>query len=325
MSSIETVKSNIFEILRKIRRISPISAQNRRTVKCRLFASLARFLRQSGARRGHNGGDLYVESPVPRYAALVLPSVQEEDVAARKDPPRVAVHIHAHYTDLLDELLNDVAHLPGEIDLFVTTTQPVRPVAAQVRQRFPRATVWQTENRGKDIGPFIDAIARYELDQYDLVLKLHGKKSLNLPEYLKAIQALFGGEIQNGDDWRRGLITPLTINKQRVSEIYQAFITDPTLGMVGAARFICRVPDVDGVAYEVLCSRLGVASHVLFFGGTIFWIRGRHLKRFRDAQISLDDFDSAGVKSVEGTLEHACERVFGTLVAADGGWVAGVE
>lgn len=265
-----------------------------------------------------------VESSAPRYELLALPAV-EEQAAPAGGLPRVAVHIHVHYTELLGELLEDVANLPGEIDLFVTTTQPIGPVATQVHGRFPRAKVWRTENRGKDIGPFIDAIARYKLDEYELVLKLHGKKSLNLPGYLEAVQNLFGKEIRNGDDWRRGLITPLAANRCQVAGIYQAFAADAALGMVGAARFICRVPDIDQATYRTLCLRLGVAPHVLFFGGSIFWIRGRHLKRLSEAQIILADFKGEDTKAVEGTLEHACERVFGALVAADGAWVGGLS
>ena len=265
-----------------------------------------------------------LESPVPRYAPLALTRMTEQQTASA-ELPSVAVHIHVHYTDLLDELMNYTSNLPGKVDLFVTTTQPGGSIAAQVQARFPHATVWQTQNRGKDLGPFIDAIKRHQLDKYDLVLKLHSKKSLNLPKYLKAVQGLFGKEIRNGDDWRRGLITSLAANQQRVEQIYQAFAADATLGMVGAARFICRAPDVNGVGYEALCQRLGISPHILFFGGTIFWIRGRHLRHLRQAGLTLQDFDVHSVGNVENTLEHACERVFGALVAADGGWIGGIE
>lgn len=262
--------------------------------------------------------------PAPHYAPLNLPMKSGLGTKGAK-LPRVAVHIHVHYTDLLDELLEDASHLPGEPDIFVTTTQPVESIVGRVQARFPRATVWQPENRGKDLGPFIDALQRHQLDEYDLVLKLHGKKSLNRAEYLKAVQALFGNVIRNGDDWRRGLIRPLTANQKRVTQIYQAFAADATLGMVGAARFICRAPDADESGYELLCRRLAVSPYVLFFGGTMFWIRGRHLSHLRKAGLTLQDFGVECVDNVENTLEHSCERVFGTLVAADGGWIGGVE
>lgn len=277
---------------------------------------------------GDSWSPLRGESPTqfgqgPRYLCLSrLPSPSAELEAHL---PRVAVQIHVHYTDLLGELLDAASRLPGTPHIFVTTTQPADTILAQVRSRFPSAMVWQSENRGKDIGPFIDALHRYDLDSYDLVLKLHGKKSLNDPQYLKAIQALFGESIRNGDDWRRGLIEPLARSTERVMGIYQAFAADPSLGMVGAAQFICRAPDANAQAYACLCEQLDVHPDVLFFAGTMFWIRGRHLTRFRKRGLKFGDFRLENSASVENTLEHGCERVFGAIVAAEGGWIGGVE
>src|SRR5690606_31152125 len=60
----------------------------------------------------------------PAYRVLPLRSAGETQPA----PQTVAVHLHVHYTDLLPELLDDVAQIPGEFDLFVTTTQPAAAV-----------------------------------------------------------------------------------------------------------------------------------------------------------------------------------------------------
>src|SRR5690606_4913303 len=196
-------------------------------------------------------------------------------------------------------------------------------IAPAIQARFAQAVVEQCENRGRDIGPFIRTVHRHGLHQYDLVLKLHGKQSRNDPNYLKAIQQLFGPDVRGGDDWRQGLVQAVAGSPERVRAIYAAFAADPTLGMVGAERFLCRAPDADARGYAALCERLGVSSDVLFFAGTMFWVRGRALTRLRDA-LTFDDFapEGAGVRAgarVEAMLEHHCERVFGAVVAADGG------
>jgi glycosyltransferase involved in cell wall biosynthesis len=259
-----------------------------------------------------------ITAPAPRYRVLTLPP------HATNSTPRVAIHIHVHYVELIDELLDAASQVPQPVDLFVTTTQPPDALKALVRSRFSRAHIWQCPNQGKDIGPFMDALNRYRLDQYDLVLKLHGKKSNNQPSYIAAIQGLFGKDIRDGDDWRRKLIEPIAGSTERVMRIYQAFAEDSGLGMVGAAKFICKAPDADPVAYSRLCQRLGVSTDILFFGGTMFWIRGAALSHFIKAGITQKDFDPAQQSSVESTLEHGCERVFGAVVAASGGDLAGV-
>ncbi|MCC2596135.1 glycosyltransferase [Pusillimonas sp. MFBS29] len=260
--------------------------------------------------------------PAPAYQPLALPDVVDMPAAER---PRVAAHLHVHHLDLLDELLDAVGNLPTPFDLFVTTTNSLDTVQPQVLARFPGAQVWQPANQGKDVGPFVDALNRHRLDQYDLVLKLHGKKSQNHPNYLAAVRGLFGKDIRDGDDWRRKLIAPLAGSPRRVAQIYQAFANDAQLGMAGAARFICKAPDADPDAYAALCERLGVSDQILFFGGTMFWIRGAALAPFLGAGLTLDDFDDRHAASVEGTLEHGCERVFGALAAKAGGRLGGLD
>ncbi len=262
------------------------------------------------------------QHPAPLYRPVVLPTAAEPPVTAL---PRVAAHLHVHHLDLLDELLDAVGNLPAPFDLFVTTTNSLDTVQPQVLTRFPGAQVWQPANQGKDVGPFIDALNKYRLDQYDLVLKLHGKKSQNHPNYLAAVRGLFGKDIRDGDDWRRKLIAPLAGSPQRVAQVYQAFADDAQLGMAGAARFICRAPDADPAAYAALCERLGVSDQILFFGGTMFWIRGAALAPLLDAGLTLDGFDDRHAASVEGTLEHGCERVFGALAARAGGHLGGLD
>lgn len=259
-------------------------------------------------------------APVPRYRPLALPAVPHNGPM-----PSVAVHVHVHYTELLEELLDAVTHVPHPFDLFVTTTQPVQAVEADILARFKNARIWQCPNQGKDIGPFIDALTRYRLDKYELVLKLHGKKSNNQPSYIAAIQGLFGKDITDGDDWRRQLVNPIAGSSERILRIYRAFAENPGVAMVGAAKFICRAPDADPAAYERLCKWLNVSTDVLFFGGTMFWIRGVALSRLIDAGITQADFDPSHQANVESTLEHACERVFGALAAASGGELAGVN
>jgi lipopolysaccharide biosynthesis protein len=68
-----------------------------------------------------------------------------------------------------------------------------------------------------------------------------------------------------------------------------------------------------------------VKPQVLFFAGTMFWIRGAVLERVRRAGFTPADFDPVALAAVEGTLEHGFERVFGALVADCGYTVGGIR
>lgn len=257
--------------------------------------------------------------------------VQSQPPAAVANTPPVdpanfsiAVHLHLYYVDVLDELLDAVAQLPAP-KLFVSTPHEIVPIEAAVQARFPDAIVWHCPNQGKDIGPFIDAIHRFNLPQYDLVFKLHSKKSHNAASYMQVIRDLFGQDIKDGEDWRRKLIAPLAGSTRQVQTVLNLFAAQPQIGMIGAEQFLCTAPDADTAAYNAVCERLGIAQQPLFFGGTIFWIRGAVLQRFIDANFTLDDFSPAHQGAVENTLEHQLERVFGALVQSEGLTVQGIK
>lgn len=238
---------------------------------------------------------------------------------------RVAVHLHLHYLDLLEEFIGYLDNISVPFDLFVTVTQPIPDLGAELGRRFPRVAVLEVENRGKDIGGFIAALNRFDLHRYDLVLKLHSKKSLNFDSYIRVVQALFGADVADGASWRRQLIDPVLGSPKAVAGVLDAFRADPALGMVGSAKFICSAPDADAAMYRELCRRLGVEPRVLFFAGTMFWIRGAVLERVRRAGFTPADFDPAASTAVESTLEHGFERVFGALVADCGYTVGGIR
>lgn len=256
------------------------------------------------------------------------PPVIEPEPEPEPAPPRpllsIAVHVHVYYVDLLDELLDAVAHVPGTPAVFISTPHPIESIQAQVLARFPLATVWQCANQGKDIGPFVDALHRFNLDDYDLVLKLHGKKSLNDPSYMKVIRQLFGQDLVDGDAWRRALIAPLAGSQSIAQAIVDDFYVNPQLGMVGAARFLTHAPDADPAAYARICDRLHIEHTPTFFAGTMFWIQGAVLRDIKEANIRLDSFKPTGPNQVENTLEHQMERVFGGLVKKHGLEIKGV-
>lgn len=241
------------------------------------------------------------------------------------EPLRLAVHLHLHYLDLLEEFIGYLGNIPVSFDLFVTVTQTAPALAAELGRRFPCVAVLEVENRGKDIGGFIAALNRFDLDRYDLVLKLHSKKSLNFDSYIRVVQALFGADVADGASWRRQLLDPVLGSPKAVAGVLDAFRADPALGMVGSAKYICEAPEADAAMYRELCRRLGVNPQVLFFAGTMFWIRGAVLERIRRAGFTPADFDPAASAAVEGTLEHGFERVFGALVADCGYAVGGIR
>lgn len=215
--------------------------------------------------------------------------------------------VHLHYCDVWPDFEKRLLNLTCPFRLIVTLNEPNPDFAAWVAGRFPDAKVLVYPNRGRDVGPFIQLLREGHLDDFELVCKLHGKKSMSLGP-----QAVFG------DVWRRLLLNDLIGSDELVGDILRRFIKQPELGLVGSSHFRGNYPDTwpqNAALTLELAKRLGCPEEQFepdFFAGTMFWIRRGLLDLLKPLNLSQDDFPvEAG--QTDGTLQHAVERIFGAL------------
>lgn len=248
----------------------------------------------------------------------------ESDLIVEGAAPSLAVVLHLFYHDLWPEFELFLRRIRYPFHLIVTTHQANGDLVAQIHKSFPAAEIHVAENRGRDVGPFLQLLHNGRLDNFDLILKLHSKKSGNTVD-----QAFFG------DVWRRTNLFDLIGSDHQVRRIVSLFEKNPRLGAVGSSYF--RVPSskfTEDVAWGGnkaktldLAARLGIANHEFkldYFAGTMFWIRRSMLQPLLDLGITIDDFPPEN-GSLDGDLQHAVERAVGALVAKSGGSMQGVQ
>ncbi|MCX5495668.1 rhamnan synthesis F [Kaistia dalseonensis] len=230
---------------------------------------------------------------------------------------RIAIVLHLYYVDLWPEFETALAAIEQPFDLIITIVAPDQAFADRVAAKFPRSTVVVYPNKGRDVGPFLQLLHEGRLEGFDIICKLHGKRSAR-----RGLRAVLGTV------WRWTLIRELLGSTGVVQEIIDRFADDPSIGMIGARRF--RLPNKhlgnkgawgenEANVYE-LAARLGLAREAVkldFFAGTMFWIRSPVLDVLKTLDLSMDDF-AAESGLVDGALEHALERLFGIAVAAAG-------
>src|SRR5690348_3453114 len=222
---------------------------------------------------------------------------------------RIAVVLHLFYPELWDEMRDAIEHISPPFDLFVSL---VRGASSQMRETvlkaFPYAHVFDFQDRGRDIGTFLVFLESGVLFQYDLVCKLHTKRSLHRAD---------------GDAWRRTLIAGVLGSSALVDRIVAAFDADPALGMVVAEGQIYSGPDQwrsNEARLAQLLPRIGISpevKHRRFPGGSIFWIRPLLLRTLAELKLTLSDFEPEPM-TLDGGLGHAVERMFG-LICEDSG------
>lgn len=227
----------------------------------------------------------------------------------------VGVMVHAYYTDMLDELAGDLAHMPVPYVLMASVVDA--RAAAAVSARFKslpnmRALhVRVVPNRGRDIAPFLLDF-RDEILALDLVCHIHTKKS----HYTGSEQT----------EWRRYLLNTLLGDDDRVAWILGMFQAMPELGMVYPETFATMpwwahtwLSNLDrarelGARLELGIDPLAYLDYPL---GSMFWARTEALRPFFALELSRSDFPPEHGQT-DGTTQHAIERLLGQVVRQQG-------
>jgi len=237
--------------------------------------------------------------------------------AHRKPSLALGVVAHLHFRDVWADIEASLRCIPDPFGLIVTLTAADPELERRINASFPGADIRLVPNVGRDIRPFIELLDEGALDGFDLVCKIHGKKSLRdgLPTAL-------------GDLWRRSALYDLISGPGRLDEVLKRFDSDAGLGLLGPERF--RVPNERFSAHDAwsgnrtetlaLAERLALLSQFKldFFAGTMFWVRPAALKSLRGAGLGAPDAYAPEAGSLDCSMEHALERLFTTSAIAGG-------
>lgn len=230
------------------------------------------------------------------------------------EPSRVGVVLHVYYTEQLPELFGRLRCIPTEYDLWLTNASGEELEAPAELGRVRNVRVLEVENRGRDILPLLSLVNAGYLDPYELLLKVHTKRSAWRADH----EALEG----DGGTWRHDLLNAVLGDEADVTAILSAFAERPGLGLVTADGNLLDAGfwgGNDGSAAELLRRiELDVdRSRLRFAAGSIYWVRGFALQGLRSLNLGRDDFEPEEGQ-VNGTTAHALERVLGLLVEEAG-------
>lgn len=231
------------------------------------------------------------------------------------EQPPLCVLVHVFYPELWPELSSYLANLPPNgYDVYVNLVDSTftQELLANVRTDFPRARVYISRNRGRDIGGHFQILRNLRMENYRIFCLLHTKKSPHMS----------GGEAQL---WRRKLLGPLLGDRQTAADNIRLLLEDDSIGQLGAAR--CRYTELNDnpQKYYELLDRLGVpedARKVDFLSGTMMFVRREVLQRIFDGarDIAFEPGDDQSLAHHrDGQWAHAVERAFGA-VARDMGY-----
>ena len=148
-------------------------------------------------------------------------TLSEKDIE-RISNKKIALHIHAYYPELLQEIINATKLNSIRPDLFISCKSNMD--ASRINQMMQKNKLRVMEisvakNRGRDIGPLLSGIGETMDQNYDIYGHMHTKKSVHI------------SKVQS-ENWRKFLVKNLVGDKgaAMIDIIVDAFITTKILG-----------------------------------------------------------------------------------------------
>ena len=222
---------------------------------------------------------------------------------------QVAIVCHLFYPDIWSEIETYIKQLNIPFDLYITIPPHIdEEIAAGLLTAYPDMHLYRTENRGRDVLPFLLVMDHIGTSTYRYICKLHSKKT---------------GESPLGNVWRKLLYFDLIGSDSTVKEIIKMFDNNPDIGMITGKNTI-----LDSERYDygntakidklIKMSGFLFQDEYLFAGGTMFWVRSELLepvlKLFQEGKLEFEE--EKGQK--DNTIAHAIERFFGIVCHVKG-------
>ena len=253
-------------------------------------------------------------------AQLDVRRLQEWQSENSKDPPtRLAVHIHIHYTETIDclfEALNKVSEGLGRFDLWISTnsTAKAEVIEERIDSNLNQAMLNHLNiricgNRGRNLAPLLIDLWS-DLQTYDLLLHLHGKRSL---------------DSGLGKTWLGELLNTLLPDSWSVLHLRQTLSNNPSLGLVMPAPPDLIRPYLNWGANFELASQFSqlFAPHrtlrrdalLSFPAGMMFWAKPSALMPLANAMAEMNELppeplavDGSSLHALERLVSHSCEQ-----------------
>ena len=232
----------------------------------------------------------------------------KEDLRTKK----VGVFLHIFYPELGETIATYLKNIPCNIDIFISTKKEATKNLESVFLRVNNAQkveVRHFSNIGRDVAPFIVGFRDQILD-YDVILKLHSKKSPHSNAlsgwFLHCLDNLIGSEsitatnLKALQDPQTGIIYPIENYALSLGIKHDSCWGHEDGNYIKANPFLTRF-NLGHITRE---------SQFRFPTGTMFWCKSELLKPLLDWNLSWEDFDEEGGQ-IDGTVAHSIERLIG--------------
>lgn len=229
----------------------------------------------------------------------------------RNKDTRILVILHLFYMDSWPYIKRYLENLsPYNYDFVVTyTTDHHDPLVLDNVRRFrENVLLVEYENKGYDIGSFMDILSKSSLEDYDIVYKLQSKGVGR--NFIYVYDQVF-----KKADWFLNLFDGI-LGEFSVHKAVKILMNDPHAGLVASANLIViDPPHKRAFTCEKAASLcIPIINDYHFVAGSCFAIKASLLSDFKKAQFTIDRFEPTRRGCF--SLAHALERIICASIEA---------
>ena len=229
-----------------------------------------------------------------------------------KPHAKIAVILHLFYPELWEEIADNLDHISRPFDLYISIPYEKQAFIPTLRQCYPQAHIYTCHNRGRDVAPFIEIYSAIVDAGYNLICKVHSKKSPHLVE---------------GEQWRRSLLNELIGSPQRVEAVINLFEQYQEIGMLAPQGYLYSALDANTMGNLAYMERLSKLLRIPLRGfefeypaGSMFWCRVESFRKLAQSGLQARNFPSEHGQ-LNNTPAHAIERFWGLMIIDAGKFV----
>lgn len=248
-------------------------------------------------------------SPLPPGSVLLQPGTKARKA---KKQHKIAIHIHLHYSEMIQQFLPYLRMIPFSFDLLLSTPTEAdaRFLTNYIAANFSecgKVVVRVTPNRGRDIAPFLIGFGDLMSD-YDYVCHLHSKRSPHTSFGQHWLEWVLRGLF--GEEW----ITRSVFDHMDAHPDCMVMFPDNYFEIKKFATWAGNEGRLHALLKRFGISRAKLPEFANFPAGSMAWFRGSFVHQLSQ-NLSLDDFEEEKGQ-VEGTLAHILERAIPFLACA---------
>ena len=238
---------------------------------------------------------------------------------------KIGIHLHLYYLDQWEFFKVKLEYIDGKHGydkiLIITTSKGKKEEVRKLIKMYP-CHIFELENRGYDVAPFIFALNKFKKWSPNLVLKIQTKGNKNRKGKIAINNLIY----KNALEWRTRQVKSLLGSKKNTKNIIKTF-KNKEVGILGAYETIYPFTihghkKVEFKKYEKfynIFKEVGIKErNKPFFAGTMFWLNWK-VAEYLISKLKFEDFDFVNKKTFGTTKEcdtiaHAFEHSINSIV-----------